>query len=607
MTQALERNAPLVARLPGLALFTLVVAVSGWWSIHMALGPSGFSMLWIPSGILFGVLMTSPRGHWPAYLACALLAFLASNLQRNGAGLLTLALSLCNLFDAWFAARLVASRVGDVGQLASINRTLRVGGIATLLACTLSALAAATARQALMPQQHGFGVLFETWLASHALGMVIFGALTVITRIEGHRMLGPPKRRLELLATVALVAASAWLIFMQASLSITFLLLPPLMFCVLRHRFSGFVPAIALIAVIAATATAAGHGPFVLGAGATDEVARARMLQLFILCCCWAAFPVASVLTERRILTHRVARSEQQYRMLADYSRDLIIRIGPGRTLEYISPSVTELLGWTREEYDRLRWELVHPDDVAILRDTMDPLYEKGGMASIVYRCRHKQGSYIWLAANVRSVTDANGRAALVYSGRDVTSRVEAELALEQQVRRDPLTGLANRLLFDERMALALARGGRNRTRVGLLYIDLDYFKSVNDNHGHAVGDLVLREFARRLSGCIRSVDLGVRLGGDEFAVLVEDIATTQSLQFVANKLATAMREPMTLGELTLHVTASIGVGMSGCGQTDAAALVQLADGALYQAKAAGRDTWRLAVAEGPNDCDGNA
>lgn len=596
---------PIARHLPWLALFAAAIAACGWWSIHLAAGPLGFSMLWLPGGVLFGVLLSAPRQAWGGYLVAALLGFLAANVQRNGLGLVTLVLSLCDVMEAWLAAALVVPRV-DVRQLGNINRTLRVSGLAVLVSCALSALVAAAARHILLPQSSGFAPLFETWLASHALGMVIFGALTVIVRAEGRRMLGPPARRLELVVTLVVIAISSWLVFERGQLPVAFLLLPPLMVCVLRHRFSGFVPAIAVIALIAAMATSAGRGPFVLGSGANDLV-RSYQLQLYLLCCCWVAFPVASVLAERRVLTHRVARSEQQYRMLADYSRDLIIRIGPGRTLEYISPSVTELLGWTREEYDRLRWELVHPDDVAILRDTMDPLYEKGGMASIVYRCRHKQGSYIWLAANVRSVTDANGRAALVYSGRDVTSRVEAELALEQQVRRDPLTGLANRLLFDERMALALARGGRNRTRVGLLYIDLDYFKSVNDNHGHAVGDLVLREFARRLSGCIRSVDLGVRLGGDEFAVLVEDIATTQSLQFVANKLATAMREPMTLGELTLHVTASIGVGMSGCGQTDAAALVQLADGALYQAKAAGRDTWRLAVAEGPNDCDGNA
>lgn len=581
--------------LPWLALFAAAIAACGWWSIHLAAGPLGFSMLWLPGGVLFGVLLSAPRQAWGGYLVAALLGFLAANVQRNGLGLVTLVLSLCDVMEAWLAAALVVPRV-YVRQLGNINRTLRVSGLAVLLSCALSALVAAAARHLLLPQSSGFAPLFETWLASHALGMVIFGALTVIVRAEGRRMLGPPARRLELVATLVVIAISSWLVFERGQLPVAFLLLPPLMVCVLRHRFSGFVPAIAVIALIAAMATSAGRGPFVLGSE-TNDLVRSYQLQLYLLSCCWAVFPVASVLTERRILTHRVARSEQQYRMLADYSRDLIIRIGPGRTLEYISPSVTELLGWTREEYERLRWELVHPDDVATLRDSMDPLYEKGGMASFVYRCRHKQGAYRWLAANVRSVTDANGRAALVYSGRDVTSRVEAELALEQQARRDPLTGLANRLLFDERLALALARAGRNRTCVGLLYIDLDHFKAINDTHGHAAGDQALREFARRIGGCIRSVDLAVRLGGDEFAVLVEDIATPQGLQFVAEKLVAVMREPMVLGNLTLQASASIGIGMNAAGESDAEALVQLADGALYQAKAAGRNTWRLATA----------
>lgn len=599
MMEAAEKPAPLVERLPRLALFTLALAACGWWSIHLASEPSGFSMLWLPGGILFGILLTSPKRRWPTYLVCGLLGFLLANLQRNGLGLLSLVLGLGNVAEAWLAAWLVAPRV-DVRQLANINRTLRVSGLSILLACTLSALVAASAREAWLPSQHEFARLFETWLASHALGMVIFGALTVIVRVEGKRMLGPPARRVELFATLALVTASAWLLFQTTRLPVAFLLLPPLLVCVLRHRFSGFVPAIALISSIAAMGTAAGHGPFAIGA--EHDHARSYTLQLYILCCCWVAFPVASVLTQRRLMANRMALSEQRYRMLAEHSRDLVIRVGPGRTLDYISPSITELLGWTREEYDAARWDLVHPDDVAILRDTMEPLYDNGGVASIVYRCRHKQGHYIWLAANVRSVQDPQGQRALVYSGRDVTSRVEAEQALEHQARRDPLTGLANRRLFDERLALALARGWRNHTRVGLLYIDLDHFKAINDRYGHAAGDHVLREFARRIDNSIRSVDLAVRLGGDEFAVLVEDIATSQSLQFVANKLLALMHEPVPFEGIALPISASIGIGMNGLARPDAAALLQLADDALYQAKAAGRNTWRLAVAAGEHD-----
>ena len=190
---------------------------------------------------------------------------------------------------------------------------------------------------------------------------------------------------------------------------------------------------------------------------------------------------------------------------------------------------------------------------------------------------------------------------AAVFVALGVADRLrEQRLALSEAERRaqtDPLTGVLNRRSLLERLDAACLRAQARGLPISLLFIDLDHFKAINDTHGHAAGDQVLREFARRIGGSIRSVDLAVRLGGDEFAVLVEDIATPQSLQFVAEKLVAAMREPMVLGNLTLQASASIGVGMNAAGESDAEALVQLADGALYQAKAAGRNTWRLATA----------
>lgn len=404
-----------------LAIATLVIFAGAWWSIHLATGPSGFSMLWIPSGVLFGILLTLPRQRWRWLLAGSLLAFLAANVQRNGVGLLTLVLSLCNLFDAWLAASIMTPRVKNVGCVSSIGHTLRVAGVATLSACTLSALIAASARFLLAQRPSEFAVLFETWLASHAIGMVIFGALAVVARIDGWRILGPPARRFELAATLVLIAVSTWLVFGQGSVSVSFLLIPLLLFCVLRHRFSGFVPAMALIALVASMQTAAGQGHFTLGAGLTDDSARTRLLQLYLLSCCFSAFPVAAVLTERRILAHRLGRSELLYRMLADHSRDLIIRIRANRTFDYISPSVTGLLGWDAETFERTRWDLIHPDDVATLRQSTANLLEHGGSESLLYRCRHRQGGYLWLAANVQSVQDDKGERLLVYSARDVT------------------------------------------------------------------------------------------------------------------------------------------------------------------------------------------
>lgn len=587
-------------QLPALAAFTLLIAVSGWWSIRFAAGPAEFSMLWVPGGILLGALLTAPKKQWPIFLACAFVAFFAVNayLQRGAA--VSLLFSLCNLLDAWCAAYFITKYAPDVAQLASIKRTIRIAAGATFLACLAPALIAASARYLFLSSPTSFWILFETWYASHVIGLIIFSTLTVVSRIEGWRIFGPPKRRAELVVTQLLIALCTWLVFFKLPLPISFALLPLLMVSVLRHRFSGFVPAIALIALIATTATAAGQGPFAHGLNITSEVSRTHTLQLYLLSCCMVAFPAASVLTQRRILNQALKRSEQQYRMLAEHSRDLILRIGPARSLDYISPSVTEMLGWSAEEFERIRWELVHPEDVAVLQDAISPLYAHGGAASAVYRCRHKQGHYVWLAANLQSVPEENGHFAVVYSGRDVTSRIEAEQALEQQARRDPLTGLANRLLFEERMTLALARAKRNRSSVGLLYCDVDFFKNINDSYGHAAGDYALQIFAQRMRQCTRAVDLTVRLGGDEFAILVEDITSSHNLEVIAQKLITTMTEPVTFREVTFKISTSIGIGRNAIGSADAELLLQLADGALYQAKAAGRGTWRLT--EAPQD-----
>ena len=189
---AITNGFPLSGKLPKLAGFALLIAVTGWWSIHHAVGPAGFSMLWVPSGLLFGMLLTSPRSDWLALVVAAFLGGMAANLTRNGIGYYSFALNLCNVFDAWFAARIVRAKVADVAQLATINRTLAIAFLAVVIAGATSALGATLAHLVLLHQTHELLRPFTTWFGSHALGMVIFGALTVVVRIEGLRMLGPP-------------------------------------------------------------------------------------------------------------------------------------------------------------------------------------------------------------------------------------------------------------------------------------------------------------------------------------------------------------------------------------------------------------------------------
>jgi len=177
----------------------------------------------------------------------------------------------------------------------------------------------------------------------------------------------------------------------------------------------------------------------------------------------------------------------------------------------------------------------------------------------------------------------------------DVELRKQLELRLAHQAGHDALTGLPNRNLFHDRIGRAIARSRRHRSLMAVMYLDIDKFKAVNDTHGHDVGDALIRGFARRLVDCIRNTDTAARLGGDEFAVILEELEAGALGLRVAEKIVAAMREPFVLGERTLSVSTSIGVSFyGGVEEVVPEALLKQADEALYEAKAAGRNTYRV-------------
>lgn len=208
------------------------------------------------------------------------------------------------------------------------------------------------------------------------------------------------------------------------------------------------------------------------------------------------------------------------------------------------------------------------------------------GQAEVDGRSFHYQTNYV---PDVGPDGQVQGFFSFIF---DITQLKNAELELERQARLDGLTGVANRRYFDERLSSSLARGLRSGMPTALLYLDIDHFKTINDGHGHAAGDQVLREFARRLKGCVREGDLVARIGGDEFAVLVEGADSRAGAESIAAKLIQQMQQPFELPEGHLAVKTSIGLGF-GRGTANATRLLAAADQALYAAKQAGRGTWR--------------
>ncbi|HEY0061554.1 MAG TPA: diguanylate cyclase [Telluria sp.] len=172
--------------------------------------------------------------------------------------------------------------------------------------------------------------------------------------------------------------------------------------------------------------------------------------------------------------------------------------------------------------------------------------------------------------------------------------RQDAERDMAAQARTDALTGIANRRMFEEVFALAVARAARLHNWVGLAYLDIDRFKVINDSFGHAAGDAVLIEFAARLRGAVRSTDTIARLAGDEFVVLFDCMDHEAAPEALAAKIVDCMRAPFMIGGADMAVTASIGVALAKGGWSSMDALLGAADQALYEAKGRGRDTWAV-------------
>jgi diguanylate cyclase (GGDEF)-like protein/PAS domain S-box-containing protein len=178
--------------------------------------------------------------------------------------------------------------------------------------------------------------------------------------------------------------------------------------------------------------------------------------------------------------------------------------------------------------------------------------------------------------------------------GRDVTERKRAEEKIRQMAYHDSLTGLPNRKLFSDRLGIALPHAQRNQEKIGIAMLDLDNFKIVNDTLGHEVGDLLLQATAERLSAALRKGDTVARIGGDEFAVILPDLKVIEGEIQVAQKIVDGFRKPFLIDTHQLIVTTSIGIAVYPDDGTDEVMLLKKSDIAMYQAKQAGRNQYKL-------------
>jgi len=291
---------------------------------------------------------------------------------------------------------------------------------------------------------------------------------------------------------------------------------------------------------------------------------------------------------------HGLRASEARFRGLVQHSSDLIAVVARDGSLTYVSPSAARVLECSSAALEGTPIStIVHLDDRPRVDELLALPIEDIAGRTIEWRLRIGDGRQTrerWRTfESVVSAVDPNyERSAIVLNSRDVTDRRELEEALRQRASHDGLTGLANRAVLMDALERALARAGRTGKRIGLLFIDLDDFKVVNDSFGHAAGDAALVELAARVRRVVRADAVVARFGGDEFAVLLEDLDGPEQAVAVAKRIHDAVRRPLIVSGTERRIVASTGIALSSDELRGAGDLIAAADRAMYLAKSAG-------------------
>jgi diguanylate cyclase (GGDEF)-like protein/PAS domain S-box-containing protein len=297
----------------------------------------------------------------------------------------------------------------------------------------------------------------------------------------------------------------------------------------------------------------------------------------------------------RRRLDRRRTVAELRTATLLEASADAVLAIGEGGYIRFVSSSVQQLLGYSKEQLLSTRLgEYADPDQLDDIRAWMREVWDVPAAQTrrTEARLRGADGEWVYVDVIGRTLKDDPDMPAVVISLRDISGRRALEAELQRQAFTDPLTGMPNRTLFRERLEQSVT--GCEDRPVTLLLLDLDDFKLINDNLGHSAGDELLTTIAERLRAQVRPGDMLARLGGDEFAILMEDLAPEDAAA-LATRLLAVVREPVRLASRDVVSTLSLGIASAaGDDGLTGEQLLGNADLAMYAAKKAGRNAYRI-------------
>jgi diguanylate cyclase (GGDEF)-like protein/PAS domain S-box-containing protein len=296
-------------------------------------------------------------------------------------------------------------------------------------------------------------------------------------------------------------------------------------------------------------------------------------------------------------------RSEEEMRKLTraiQQTADAVVITDRDGVIEYVNQAFVDTSGYSRAETLGKKPNIMKSgmQDAEFYRRLWETILAGGTVRDVLIN-RRKNGELYYEEKTITPLKDAAGKIThFISTGKDITDRMQVQERLHHLAHHDVLTDLPNRVLFIDRLQQALIRAHWHKRVVGVMFLDLDRFKNINDTLGHDTGDRLLKALATRLRDSVREGDTVARLGGDEFAILLEDVAHVEDISGVARKVLNAFAAPFVLGEHEFYITTSIGVSLYPNDGADATTLLKHADTAMYRAKDLGRNNYQFYSAD---------
>lgn len=580
------RSACLRAVLAGAIGYFLLAATT----VRLTSDGRNHATVWPADAVILALLLTSPRRRWPAIVLAGWLANLVANGVTRGWMPGLVLYGAINMAQTVLAAVLLQKSDSGIDLLANTRSVVRFLLIAGLLAPLLGATAGSLV--SMLNYGQTFGPSFVRWLASNGLGLVIvtpfLKAVLDGSYLRWFREQGPAERLEAFVLLAGHALLTAW-VFGQTTLPLFFLPISSLLLLSFRLGRLGTKAGVIVVALVGAVAAYNATGPMTLiDRGPVFESLFFQVYLAGILC---TALPVAATVSARTKTLTRLAEREKALHLIMRHSPDGILGFDSAGVCRWADGRLEDYLGLKPEDVLGSSLSGIAMRTSGALENLL-AASENRDQGPLTTEFSSKLRPEVTLEASLGILRRDGHRSGAVITLRDISVRKAREAAICRMAETDDLTGTLNRKGFTARFSSGLLDTSR---QMSLALIDVDHFKSINDNYGHRVGDRVLQEVVSRLNAGTRDTDVVGRLGGDEFAILFDgDLIAAKA---VCECLAESFRRAPVIQDdaVRLMVSISCGLaerrpGMSG------SQLFDMADAELYRVKRAGRNGVRAAA-----------